>query len=96
MPKQPAVYILANQRHGTIYVGVTSDLRKRVWEHRNDLVPGFTRTYRVHRLVHFELFSRMLDAITREKQLKRWNRAWKVELIERDNPMWRDLWAEIA
>jgi putative endonuclease len=94
--KSPSVYILASAPRGTLYVGVTSDLVKRVWEHRNDLVDGFTRKYGVHRLVHFELHQRMYDAIQREKQLKKWERIWKIELIERRNPEWRDLWDEIV
>ena len=94
--KQPAVYILASQRNGTLYIGVTSDLVKRIWEHKNDVVEGFTRKYRVHTLVYFEMHADMTAAITREKQLKKWNRAWKLELIEKDNPQWRDLWPEIT
>jgi putative endonuclease len=89
MPKQPAVYILASQRNGTLYVGVTSDLVQRVWRHRNHEVEGFTKRYDVDRLVHFELFDDMLAAIEREKQLKKWKRAWKMELIESHNPEWR-------
>ncbi|HET7550443.1 MAG TPA: GIY-YIG nuclease family protein [Gemmatimonadaceae bacterium] len=94
--KLPSVYILASKRRGTLYIGVTSDLVKRVWEHRNDLVAGFTREYRVHRLVYFEFHQRMQDAIQREKRLKKWNRMWKIELIENRNPEWRDLWGEIV
>ena len=89
--KQPAVYILASQRNGTLYIGVTSDLIKRIWEHKNDLVEGFTQKYKVHQLVYFEQHQDMLAAITREKQIKKWNRAWKLRLIERENPEWRDL-----
>jgi putative endonuclease len=94
--KQPAVYILASQRNGTLYIGVTSDLVKRVWEHKNDLADGFTKEYQVHTLVYYELHGEMLAAITREKQLKKWNRAWKLKLIEQGNPQWRDLWSDIA
>jgi putative endonuclease len=94
--KQPAVYILASQRKGTLYVGVTSDLVKRIWEHKNELVEGFAKKYQVHRLVYFEQHQTMENAITREKQLKKWNRAWKIELIEKNNPHWRDLWQDIA
>jgi putative endonuclease len=94
--KQPAVYILASQRKGTLYVGVTSDLVKRIWEHKNELVEGFTKKYQVHRLVYFEQHQTMENAINREKQLKKWNRAWKIELIEKNNPHWRDLWQDIA
>jgi putative endonuclease len=96
MPKQPCVYILASQRNGTLYVGVTSDLVKRIWEHRNNATDGFTKKYGVHILVCYELYEDMLAAITREKQLKKWNRAWKIELIEAGNPEWRDLWEDIV
>jgi putative endonuclease len=95
MERQPAVYILASKRNGTLYVGVTSDLLARVWQHRNDMVAGFTRDYRVHLLVYYEMHDTMYAAITREKQLKKWNRAWKLELIERSNPEWIDLWDQI-
>ena len=94
--KQPAVYILASERNGTLYIGVTSDLLKRVSEHRSDAVDGFTKKYGVHRLVYYELHGDMLSAITREKQLKKWNRAWKLELIESLNRDWNDLWDEIV
>ena len=87
--------ILASKRNGTLYVGVTSDLVKRAWEHRNGLTGGFTKKYNVHRLVHYELFDDMKSAITREKQMKKWRRAWKIELIEKDNRHWRDLWPDI-
>ena len=93
--RQPAVYILASERNGTLYVGVTSHLVQRVWLHREHAVEGFTQRYQVSRLVHVELFTDMLSAITREKQLKKWNRDWKVRLIERGNPHWRDLWDDI-
>lgn len=95
MKRQPTVYILANNQNGTLYIGVTSDLVKRVWEHKNDLIEGFTRKYGVHQLVYYEMHTDMLTAITREKQLKKWNRAWKLELIEEKNPQWKDLWGEI-
>lgn len=94
--KLPAVYILASQRNGTLYIGVTSDLIKRVWEHKNDAVEGFTRKYGVHMLVYYEQHASMETAITREKQLKKWNRAWKLRLIEGRNPDWLDLWPEIC
>ncbi|MEP0848748.1 MAG: GIY-YIG nuclease family protein [Phycisphaerae bacterium] len=94
--KQPAVYIMASRRNGTLYVGVTSNLPQRVWEHRNDVREGFTKKYGVHLLVYFELHDDMASAITREKQLKKWKRAWKLELIEAGNPQWRDLWEDIA
>ena len=96
MIKQPAVYILASKRNGTLYVGVTSDLVKRVWQHKNDEVDGFTKQYQVHTLVYFELHTAMLDAIRREKQIKKWYRAWKIRLIEEQNPEWCDLWSEIT
>jgi putative endonuclease len=92
---QPAVYILASQRNGTLYTGVTSDLIKRIWEHKNGVAEGFSKRYGVHLLVYFELHSNMLSAITREKQMKKWNRAWKIRLIESVNPEWRDLYNEI-
>ncbi|MCY3957787.1 MAG: GIY-YIG nuclease family protein [Chloroflexi bacterium] len=94
-PKIPCVYILASQRNGTLYVGVTSDLPGRIWQHRADLVPGFTRKYGVHRLVWYEVHSTMESAIQREKTIKGWRRAWKLELIEKANPDWRDLYQEI-
>ena len=95
MTKQPAIYILASKRNGTLYIGVTSNLQKRAWEHKNDLVEGFTKQYKVHRLVYYELHADMVSAITREKQMKKWNRAWKLELIEEQNPDWKDLWEGI-
>jgi putative endonuclease len=94
--KQPAVYIMASERNGTLYIGVTSDLVQRVWQHRNDAAQGFTQQYNVHSLVYFEQHQDMLAAIQREKQLKRWNRSWKINLIQRDNPTWRDLWDDIV
>jgi putative endonuclease len=93
--KQPAVYIMASQRNGTLYVGVTSDLVKRVWEHRNNAVAGFTERYTVHLLVYYELHQDMVAAITREKQIKKWNRQWKLRLIEEMNPDWNDLYGSI-
>ena len=89
--KQPCVYILASQRLGTLYIGVTSDLVARLWQHRNTRVPGFTNRYGVYRLVRFERFGDMHSAISREKQLKRWHRQWKVNLVESENPDWHDL-----
>lgn len=96
MEKQPCVYILASKKHGTLYIGVTGNLPKRIWEHKNDLVPGFTRKYQVHKLVYFELANDMRGAIVREKQLKRWKRQWKIELIEKENPDWRDISFDFA
>jgi len=95
MSKQPAVYILASKRNGTLYIGVTSDLPKRAWEHKNDVVEGFTKRYSVHRLVYYELHEDMESAIRREKHMKKWNRAWKLELIEKQNPDWSDVWEGI-
>jgi putative endonuclease len=95
MTKQPAVYILASKRNGTLYIGVTSDLQKRAWAHRNESIEGFTKKYGVHLLIYYELYDDMMSAITREKQIKKWNRAWKLELIEKQNPDWNDLWEEI-
>ena len=96
MNKQPAVYILANKRNGTLYVGVTSDLVKRIWEHKNNIVEGFTKDYNVHQLVWYELHESMESAIIREKRLKDWKRAWKLELIEGKNPDWLDLYDTIV
>lgn len=96
MDKQPAVYILANQYNGTLYIGVTSSLLQRVWQHKNDLVEGFTEKYGVHSLVYYELHGDMQTAIQREKQLKKWNRQWKIDLIEKTNLEWKDLWDELV
>jgi putative endonuclease len=93
--KQPAVYILASARNGTLYIGVTSDLIQRIWQHRNDVVEGFSNRHRIHQLVYFEQHESMAAAIVREKQLKKWNRAWKLDLIEQHNPYWRDLYLEL-
>ena len=90
------MYILASRRNGTLYIGVTSDLVKRVWQHKNDVASGFTIKYGVHMLVYYEVHADMAEAIRREKRLKKWNRAWKIELIERENPQWCDLWTEIT
>ncbi len=86
------VYMLASQRNGTLYVGVTSDLSRRVWEHKEGLTPGFTSEYGVVRLVWYEAYGDISDAILREKRVKRWRRAWKLRLIEESNPQWRDLY----
>lgn len=90
-----AVYILASKRNGTLYVGFTSDLAKRIYEHKNDLVEGFTKKYGVHSLVYYETGGDYEGALQREKQIKEWKRSWKIELIERANPEWRDLYEEI-
>jgi len=92
---QPAIYILASQKNGTLYTGVTSDLIQRIWAHKNNVVEGFTKRYSVHYLVYFELYDDMYSAITREKQIKKWNRAWKLKMIEKYNPNWRDLFDEL-
>ena len=94
--KQPCVYILTSKRNGTLYVGVTSNLAQRVWQHKNDLAKGFTKRYGVHTLVWHERHDTMASAIAREKALKEWQRSWKLELIERDNPKWRDLYEDLA
>jgi putative endonuclease len=91
MAKEPCVYILASQPYGTIYVGVTSNLVARLYQHREGKIRGFTKRYDVFRLVRFEMFGDMYTAIAREKQLKRWHRPWKINLIEQDNPQWLDL-----
>lgn len=95
MAKQPAVYILASKRNGTLYVGVTSNLVQRIWQHRNNFVDGFSQRYKVHRLVYFEFHTLMDEAICREKQIKKWRRAWKIRLLEKNNPEWLDLWDQI-
>jgi putative endonuclease len=96
MDKEPCVYLLASRRNGTLYTGVTSNLVKRVWEHKQDVVEGFTKRYGVHRLVWYELHPDMESAIAREKRVKEWKRRWKLELIESLNPDWRDLFEELV
>ena len=99
--KQPAVYILASALHGTLYVGLTSNLVQRIWQHKQEVAEGFTRKYRIHQLVYYELHADMTAAIVREKQIKTWRRARKIQMIERatplwrGNPLWRDLYDEI-
>jgi putative endonuclease len=90
------VYILASKRNGTLYVGLTDDLVKRVWQHRNNLIPGFTTAHGVKTLVWYEAHDSRESAFTRERQMKKWNRAWKLELIEKGNPAWCDLWDELS
>ena len=85
------VYILTNKKHGTLYIGVTSNLIQRIYEHRHGLVEGFTKKYGLHKLMHFEETNDVMSAITREKQIKKWKRVWKIELIEKHNPDWKDL-----
>jgi putative endonuclease len=91
-----AVYLLASQRNGTLYTGVTSDLVKRVYEHKHDLADGFTRRYGVKMLVWYELTTDIGSAIQREKQIKKWNRLWKLRLVDQNNPEWRDLYSDIV
>jgi putative endonuclease len=96
MDKTSYAYMLASARYGTLYLGVTSDLVRRVWEHREGVADGFTKKYGIKLLVWFEVHADIVAAITREKQLKKWNRAWKVALIHKENPSWRDLYADIV
>jgi putative endonuclease len=93
--KQYYIYIMASKRDGMLYIGVTSDLIKRVYEHKNDMVDGFTRKYHIHNLVYFDVTQDINNAISREKQLKKWNRAWKIALIEKNNLEWRDLYCDL-
>jgi putative endonuclease len=95
MPAQYYVYILANHRNGTLYTGFTNNLIGRTFTHKSDIVDGFTKKYQVHRLVYYEVFEDRDAAIKREKQLKRWHRKWKLELIEKINPGWKDLYDQI-
>jgi putative endonuclease len=90
-----SVYILASKRNGTLYIGVTANLIKRVYEHKNHLVDGFTKKYNVHNLVYYETTEDISSAIKREKQIKKWKRKWKIELIENKNPNWRDLYFDL-
>ena len=96
MDKSSYVYILASRPYGTLYIGVTSDLVKRIWQHRSDLAAGFTKQYSVKLLVWYETHTDIREAIIREKQLKRWNRDWKINLIQSTNPAWRDLYPRIV
>jgi putative endonuclease len=89
------VYILASKRNGTLYIGVTSNLIKRIYEHKNNLIEGFTKKYNIHNLIYYEITEDVDSAIAREKQLKRWKRNWKIELIEKNNPEWKDLYFEL-
>ena len=93
--KEPTTYILASRKRGTLYIGVTSNLRQRIQQHKSDVFAGFTKQYQVHTLVHVERFATMIEAIAWEKWLKQWERAWKIALIEKDNPDWRDLYADL-
>ena len=91
-----AVYLLASERNGTLYLGVTSDLVKRIYEHKHDLADGFTKKYGIKMLVWFEMTNNISVAITREKQIKKWNRLWKLRLVDQSNPEWRDLYSDIV
>ena len=93
---QPCVYMLANKRNGTLYIGVTSDLIKRIWQHKNEVTDGFSKKYGLHMLVWYELHPTMVSAITREKALKYWHRIWKIRIIEQMNPDWLDLYKELS
>ena len=94
--KQCYVYILASKRNGTLYIGVTRDLAKRVYEHKQNLIEGFTKEHNIHELVYYEHHNEVEEAILREKQMKKWNRKWKIRLIEEKNPDWKDLYNEIV
>tara|TARA_A100001391_G_C4850474_1_gene219567 strand:+ start:50 stop:343 length:294 start_codon:yes stop_codon:yes gene_type:complete len=96
MEKGGFVYIMSSGRYGTLYIGVTSDLVRRVWQHREGETDGFMQKYDVKTLVYFECYDDIASAIAREKAMKKWNRSWKVRLIEERNPVWRDLWLEIV
>ena len=96
MQKESYVYILASRRNGTLYIGVTSDLIKRVWEHKNKMVGGFTAKYSVDQLVYYEQYRDIMEAIKREKILKKWLRKWKLDLIEKSNPNWVDLYNDLC
>jgi len=93
--KQYYVYILASKKNGTLYIGVTGDLVKRIYEHKQKIIDGFTKEHNVHALVYYEHYSESEEAILREKQMKKWNRKWKIRLIEEKNPEWKDLYNEI-
>ena len=95
MEKQPCVYLLTNKRNGTLYAGVTSNLPRRIWEHKNKFVDGFTQKYGTNKLVWYELHETMESAIQREKNIKNWNRSWKLKTIEEMNPDWKDLYEEL-
>ena len=89
-------YILSSKRNGTLYIGVTSDLIKRIWEHKNNIYEGFSKKYSIHNLVYYEIHSTFESAVTREKKLKGWKRKWKLELIEKENPHWKDLYLSLT
>ena len=93
---QPCVYMMTSSRHGTLYIGVTSDLITRVWQHKNNVVEGFTKKYEAHQLVWYEPHGNMESALSREKALKKWDRIWKLRLIEQFNPDWQDLYEQLT
>lgn len=95
MNKKYFVYILASKKYGTLYIGITNNLIKRIYEHKNNLVEGFTKQYSVHNLVYLEEYASVEEAIKREKQLKKWNRDWKIRLIEKCNPEWLDIYSSL-
>jgi len=94
--RQYFVYMLASKKNGTLYIGITNNLIKRVYEHRNNLVEGFTKRYGVHKLIYYEIYSDIYDAIEREKRMKKWNRGWKINLIKKSNPNWEDLYLNLT
>src|SRR4030042_4285300 len=94
--RQYYVYILASKRNGTLYIGITNNLLRRIYEHKNNLIEGFTKKYNVHNLVYYEIYCDVYAAIAREKAMKKWKRAWKIELIEKDNPLWKDLYCDMV
>ncbi len=96
MKKTPVIYIMTNKNNSVLYTGVTSNLKKRVWEHKQKLVEGFTKKYNVKKLVYFEIFDNMEQALKREKRIKKWNRQWKIEMIEEENPKWKDLYSDLV
>ena len=93
--KKYFVYILSNKRNGTLYIGVTNNLIRRIYEHKNNLIEGFTKNYNIHQLVYYEEYNNIDTAISREKQMKKWNRSWKMQIIEKNNSTWRDLYEEL-
>ncbi len=95
LDKTYSVYILSSKKNGTLYIGVTDNLKRRVWEHKNNKVDGFTKKYNIHFLVYFEIHNNPESAIKREKQIKKWNRLWKIDLIEKKNPNWNDLYENL-
>ena len=95
MPKYYYVYIVTNKKRGTLYIGITSDLLGRIWQHKNKIFTGFTKKYNLDKLVYYDMSDRVEIAIAREKQLKNWKRQWKIELIERENPQWNDLYLKM-